>query len=105
MAAAGQGDAEPHGGTVALGENVVEGEGGDEDEVARHHAEQCGLSIDYRAETAETLAAGAASFENNDSLVDALRDELEPGVNVLVKASRKARLDQVASALSEEQGR
>ena len=53
---------------------------------------------------ARAFGPGSSSFDNNDSLIDAVRQELKPGVNVLIKASRKMRLEQVVSALSEEQG-
>jgi len=53
---------------------------------------------------AQAFGAGARSFEDTQSLIDALRDELQPNVNVLVKASRKMRLEQVVSALTEEKG-
>ncbi len=55
-------------------------------------------------ETARLIADGAGArgvaLADNDAAVDWLRHNLAPGDVVLVKASREARLDEVAAALA-----
>lgn len=82
-------------------------------EAAKLHAEmgQAALDLGVRrmftigsmARTAgETFGAGAEHFGQMDALVSAVRDELHPGVNCLVKGSRCMAMEQVVRQLSGE---
>ena len=48
----------------------------------------------------ESFGPGASWFANPDELIATARDELRPGVTVLIKGSRVNRLERVAAALS-----
>ena len=52
--------------------------------------------------TAEEFGIGASHYDNCDALSEALLDLLGPQVNVLVKGSRRARMERVVEALIEE---
>ena len=52
--------------------------------------------------TAEEFGIGASHYDNCDALSEALSDLLGPQVNVLVKGSRRARMERVVEALIEE---
>jgi UDP-N-acetylmuramoyl-tripeptide--D-alanyl-D-alanine ligase len=56
------------------------------------------------AGAAERFGPNASHFERIETLIEALRSTIGPGVNVLVKASRSMRLERVAVALTAEQG-
>lgn len=47
----------------------------------------------------DAFGAGARHFEDQEELIAALHEALVPGVNLLVKGSRSARMDRVAHAL------
>ena len=51
--------------------------------------------------TAEEFGIGASHYDNCDALSEALSDLLGPQVNVLVKGSRRARMERVVEALVE----
>jgi UDP-N-acetylmuramoyl-tripeptide--D-alanyl-D-alanine ligase len=53
----------------------------------------------HGAATVAAFGAGGYHFESREALIEALRDALRPGVNLLVKGSRSAGMDQVVRAL------
>jgi len=59
---------------------------------------------DLARHVAEGFGSGARWFESSDELVAALRAELTPGVNVLVKGSRGMRMERIAEALADADG-
>lgn len=52
---------------------------------------------------AQAFNEGARSFDDLESLIEALRDELRAGDTVLIKGSRGARMERVVTALQREQ--
>jgi len=50
----------------------------------------------------ERFGAGARAFDSREALVEALRGDLHAGVTVLVKGSRRMKLDEVVAALVAE---
>jgi len=54
--------------------------------------ELAGLAADAFGESGQT-------FESTDSLIRAARPMLSPGLTILIKGSRSARMEQVANAL------
>lgn len=48
----------------------------------------------------EEFGDGATHYDDQESLIAALREALTPGVNLLVKGSRSARMDRVAQAFA-----
>ncbi len=53
---------------------------------------------------AEAFGAGGEAFESLDALVNRLREQLHPGVTILVKGSRAMRMERVVNALHEPDG-
>jgi UDP-N-acetylmuramoyl-tripeptide--D-alanyl-D-alanine ligase len=53
--------------------------------------------------TVDAFGAGASHFPDRDSLVEALRAELRPGVNCLVKGSRSMGMEAVVAAITGDQ--
>lgn len=51
------------------------------------------------ADSAAAFGKGASHFDGHRELIEALLDELEPGVNCLVKGSRSMAMEQVVNAL------
>ncbi|VAW75345.1 UDP-N-acetylmuramoyl-tripeptide--D-alanyl-D-alanine ligase [hydrothermal vent metagenome] len=56
------------------------------------------------AEAAEAFGEGGEAFESLDTLVNRLREQLHPGVTVLVKGSRAMRMERVIDALRDRNG-
>ncbi|TCK17311.1 UDP-N-acetylmuramoyl-tripeptide--D-alanyl-D-alanine ligase [Thiogranum longum] len=56
------------------------------------------------AVAAETFGAGGEAFESQDTLVSRLREQLHPGVTILVKGSRAMHMERVVDALCEHSG-
>ena len=54
--------------------------------------------------TVEGFGRGAQLFAGQQQLIEALQAEMGPGVRVLVKGSRSARMDRVVNALLEKEG-
>jgi UDP-N-acetylmuramoyl-tripeptide--D-alanyl-D-alanine ligase len=54
--------------------------------------------------TVSAFGQGASHYPDRDSLVEALRAELRPGVNCLVKGSRSMGMEAVVEAITGEQG-
>jgi UDP-N-acetylmuramoyl-tripeptide--D-alanyl-D-alanine ligase len=54
---------------------------------------------DLSRSTADGFGDGATWYPNVEALVDALRDELRPGLNVLVKGSRGMQMERVVEAI------
>jgi UDP-N-acetylmuramoyl-tripeptide--D-alanyl-D-alanine ligase len=50
-------------------------------------------------QTVDAFGAGANHFEDRNSLIDALKSELRPGINCLVKGSRSMGMEQVVHAI------
>lgn len=69
------------------------------------YASECGIERLYCLGPLSAAAAAAFGsarcFATADSLVDALSEDMEPGVTVLVKGSRASRMEQVSNALRE----
>ena len=67
------------------------------------YASECGLERLYTLGPLSAAAAAAfgnaRSFDDIEKLVATLQQDLEPGVTVLVKGSRSARMERVANAL------
>jgi UDP-N-acetylmuramoyl-tripeptide--D-alanyl-D-alanine ligase len=49
--------------------------------------------------TADAFGSGADHFEDRASLINALKSELRPGINCLVKGSRSMGMEQVVHAI------
>ncbi len=80
------------------------------DEAAALHAESGRLAQtlgvarlyatgELAAHAAQAFGAGARHFEAIEPLLSALRAELQPGIHVLIKGSRAARMERVVQAL------
>lgn len=69
------------------------------------YASECGLERLYCLGTLSAAAADAfgtaRSFSDAEQLIERLAEDLEPGVTVLVKGSRSARMERITSALRE----
>ena len=52
--------------------------------------------------TVDMFGRGAVHFENREDLVKALRRQIRPGVNLLVKGSRSMRMESVVEAIVDE---
>ena len=57
--------------------------------------------LDLVMAVGEEFGVGACHYENVTALSDALIDLLAPGVNVLVKGSRSARMERVVEIIAE----
>jgi UDP-N-acetylmuramoyl-tripeptide--D-alanyl-D-alanine ligase len=70
-------------------------------EFARERGVQRLLAVGAEARHAvESFGPGASWFANPDELIGTARNELKPGVTVLIKGSRANRLERVAAALA-----
>jgi UDP-N-acetylmuramoyl-tripeptide--D-alanyl-D-alanine ligase len=70
-------------------------------EFAREHGVQRLLAVGTESRHAvESFGPGASWFANPDELIECARNELRPGITVLIKGSRANRLERVAAALS-----
>jgi UDP-N-acetylmuramoyl-tripeptide--D-alanyl-D-alanine ligase len=72
---------------------------------AGEQARQLGIQRLYTLGALAALAAqgygpGAQAYEELETLVRAVRQELAPGVTVLIKGSRSARMERVVAALT-----
>ena len=54
------------------------------------------------AHAVETFGDGATHFTDIESLVEALKTALQPGIQVLIKGSRSSRMERVTQAIMEE---
>jgi UDP-N-acetylmuramoyl-tripeptide--D-alanyl-D-alanine ligase len=52
--------------------------------------------------TVDMFGRGAVHFETREELVRALRRQVRPGVNLLVKGSRSMRMESVVEAIVQE---
>ncbi|MEM9058623.1 MAG: cyanophycin synthetase, partial [Pseudomonadota bacterium] len=95
---------------LVLGDMQELGDGGREAHAeVGERARQLGLARVYAVgplsrAAVEAFGDGAAWFATTDALIAALRVDLAPGVTVLVKGSRAARLGRVARALLASDG-
>jgi UDP-N-acetylmuramoyl-tripeptide--D-alanyl-D-alanine ligase len=54
--------------------------------------------------TVDTFGPGAEHFETREELIEALRRQVKPGVNCLVKGSRSMEMESVVNAILDESG-
>ncbi len=93
---------------VALGEMAELGAATADYHTAAGHqiraagAERAYAVGDHGALVAAAFGEGGRTFPSQDDLIDALRDEVQADVSLLVKGSRSARMERVVAALVEE---